>query len=167
MKSKLSPYSLNRRYFYAYGDNLIRKYEDGNPLYAYTKEEWGIGGRHRNGGNYTTRNVWFLLLITIVMIPAAAIGLFITLICLFNLKIGYFLFAAFFTLLFGGAVYMGFTTCRDEFKAQKLRWMIGIPKPGTAVDDNYAYKWFAERPERGIELTEQNFPDADTFRQNK
>lgn len=141
-----------RPYYYAWGGD--------KRMYAYTRDEWGMGGSLPNGGNYTVRSWVVQFVLAIVMIPAA-IGSFIMLIgAIVTLNWIVMIFGLVCTPLFAAAPYVGFTAARDERKARRARKPKGLPKPQTSVDDEAARRYFMEHPEIGVEITPVNFPDA-------
>ncbi|RAX44240.1 hypothetical protein DQ354_16210 [Arthrobacter sp. AQ5-06] len=125
--------SLLPPYHYGYGKD--------NVIYAYTTDEWGLGGGNTSGGNYQARMLSIMILITVAMVPAALIGLFTSIALAISLR-WEALPALFFTLLFSGAVYSGFTASVHEIKARRLRKVKGLPKPWYAVTDDQARRWF-------------------------
>jgi flagellar basal body-associated protein FliL len=100
-----------------------------------------------------------MILITIVMLPGALVALFMFIALAINLHWAA-IPALFFTLLFSGAVYSGFTTSVHEIKARKLRKAKGPPKPWYAVSDDQTRNWFEKNPHLGIAITKKNFPNS-------
>lgn len=130
-----------------------------NAIYAYTTDEWGLGGGGYHGGHEQARMLSHMILMTIFMAPAALAGAFITIICVIGLHWAA-LPSLFFTLLFSAGVYLSFTSSVHEIKARKLRKAKGLPKPWYAVTDDQARRWFEKNPHLGIAITKENFPNA-------
>lgn len=128
-------------------------------IYAYTADEWGLGGGGHHGGHEQARMLSHMILITVVMAPAALIGAFFTVIFVIGLHWAA-LPSLFFTLLFAAGVYSGFTSSVHEIKARKLRKARGLPKPCYAVSDDQARNWFEKNPHLGMAITKENFPNA-------
>jgi hypothetical protein len=143
--------AMRRPFYYGYGrDNTIR---------AYTRDEWGIGGALPSG-NYQTRSLTFMVIITIVMIPAAVLSLLFLIMSVIKLNVLIAIFALICTVLFGTAVVVGFSTSRHEFKARGLRKARGLPKPLFSVTDDRALEWYKNNPSDAVPVTRENFPDA-------
>lgn len=142
-----------RPYYYAWGGD--------KRMYAYTLPEWGMGGSLPSGGNTTVRSWVFQLILSIIMIPAALMSLVMLIAAIISLNWILMIFGLVCTPLFAAAPYVGFTAAMHERKARKLRKLRGLPKPSTSVSDETAKRYFAKHPEYGIEITKENFPDAD------
>lgn len=143
--------ALSRPFYYGYGK--------GNMIHAYTHDEWGIGGALPSG-NYQTRSLLGMVLITAIMVPVSLFSLGLLIMAVVSLKVLIAIFALIFTLLFGTAVFVGFNTSRHEFKARGLRKARGLPKPSFSVTDDSALEWFKSNPSGEVALTKENFPDA-------
>jgi hypothetical protein len=152
MASEPSVESLiaGRPYYYATGMERT--------VYAYTRDEWGIGGSQPSG-NYSVHSATGLYIVTILMtIPAIfAPLLLIVAIASLNLIVG--LLALVCTALFTGGWLFGIHNLRRERQASKLRRLKGLPKPRFALDDDKARSWFEANPS-GIPITRENFPDS-------
>ena len=142
-----------RPYYYAWGGD--------KRMYAYTLQEWGMGGSLPNGGNYTVRSWVFQLILGIIMIPAALLSLVMLIAAIVSLNWIVMIFGVVCTPLFAAAPFVGITAARDERRARKLRKLRGLPKPSTSVTDETAKRYFEKHPELGIAITRENFPDAD------
>lgn len=129
-------------------------------MYAYTRDEWGMGGSLPNGGNYTVRSWVVQFIIAIIMIPAAIISLIVLIVAIVSLNWIVMIFGLVCTPVFAAAPYVGFRAARDERKARKVRKLKELPKPHTSVDDEAARRYFTKHPEAGVEITPENFPDA-------
>ncbi|MFC8039401.1 hypothetical protein ACFUOZ_08615 [Paenarthrobacter sp. NPDC057355] len=141
-----------RTYYYAWGGD--------KRMYAYTRDEWGMGGSLPNGGNYTVRSLVVQFILAIIMVPAA-VGSFIMLIAaIVSLNWIVMIFGLVCTPLFAAAPYVCFKGARDERKARKARKLKGLPKPQTSADDEAARRYFTDHKEAGVEITPPNFPDA-------
>lgn len=128
-----------------------------NRIYAYTTAEWGIGASNPGGGNYQTRSMIVMALISILMIPAAVVAVVMFWVCVFSLNpLAFFMLPL--SLLFTGGVLLGGRAVIDEWKAKKLRKIKGLPKPWYGVTDDQAYKWFSENPHPDVPLTLEYFP---------
>jgi hypothetical protein len=130
-------------------------------MYAYTLEEWGMGGSLPNGGNLTVRSWVFQFILAIIMIPASLMSLIVLIAAIASLNWIVMIFGLVCTPLFLAAPYVGFKAAKDERRARKVRKLRGLPKPSTSVDDEAARRYFEKHPEAGVAITRENFPDAD------
>lgn len=140
-------------------------------IYAYTWDEWGLGGTHHSGGNYQARTFTGLAVVTLIAtVPAilAPLGFlfgFTALIMSFfgAADIGMALVltvgTTVATVLFTGGWVLSIRALRDELRARKLRKAKGLPKPRYGVSDDRARKWFEEHPGT-LEITRENFPNG-------
>lgn len=152
-KTPASLSSLNAPYYYAWGGD--------KRMYAYTHDEWGMGGSLPTGGNTTVRSWVFQLILGIIMIPAALMSLIVLIVAVVSLNWVVMIFGLVCTPLFAAAPYVSFNAAMAERKARKLRKLKGLPKPSTSVRDDTARSYFEKHPEDGIAITKENFPDAD------
>lgn len=141
---------VDRPYFYATGMDRT--------VYAYTKEEWGIGGSQPTG-NYSVHTTTGLVVVTVLMtIPALGAPLMLIIaVASLNLIVG--LFGLLATVLFTGGWLFGINNLRRELWASKLRKLKGLPKPRFALTDDQARTWFESNPSN-IAITRTNFPDS-------
>lgn len=143
---------LSRPYYYAWGGD--------KQMYAYTREEWGMGGSKPTGGNYTIRSWTVQLVISIIMIPVVLLSLIVLIRATISLNWIVVIFGLVCTPLFAAAPYLALTAAMSERKARKARRLKGLPKPQTSVTDDAALRYFEKHPKAGIELTKTNFPEA-------
>jgi hypothetical protein len=143
---------LNRPYFYAWGGD--------KKIYAYTREEWGMGGSNPSGGNYTVRSWVVQLIISVIMIPAALMSFIMLIVAIASLNWIVMIFGLGCTPLFAAAPYVGLKAAQDERKARQARKLRDLPKPQTSVTDDVALNYFEKHPEAGITITKENFPEA-------
>ena len=141
---------VNRPYYYATGMERT--------VYAYTQEEWGIGGAQPSG-NYSVHSTTGLYIVTILMTIPAIVAPLVLIIGVASLSILLGLFGLVFTVLFTGGWLLGIRSLRREWQASKLRRLKGLPKPRFALTDDKARSWFEANPS-GIAITRQNFPDS-------
>ncbi len=127
-------------------------------VYAYTKEEWGIGGSQPSG-NYSVHTGTGLLVVTVLMTVPALGAPFMLIIGLVSLNIIFALFGLVATVLFTGGWLLGINNLRREWRAAKQRRLKGLPKPRFALTDDQARTWFEANPS-GIAVTRENFPDS-------
>jgi len=147
----------NRPYYYGYA-------KTGTTIYAYTKEEWGIGASSGGGDHNLIRSFYFSILLTVLIaLPASLFALAFGVILLFNLSI-MGLVMVFFGLLFGLAVLQGYFNVTEEWQGRNARKRSGLPKPWWTADDDRAYGWFREHPDPRIQMTLDYFPYSVTLR---
>ena len=145
------PVFQERPYWYATGKD--------SAIWAYTREEWGLGGSYPSGGNYQARTVTGMMIATVLMtVPAIACPVLL-LISIIALHPGMILTSLFFTLLSTTGWFLGIQSLKEEFAAKKLRAAKGLPKPRNGVTDDQARTWF-ERNGGGPAATKDNFPDS-------
>lgn len=164
MTSKKPDYPGVPKYRYATGG-----WSRENIIYAYTQEEWGLGGHSaREPGNTANSligqglvatlmtipailaplSILFAIVVTVTSFPDAAdmgkglIWIVVSLVC---------------TVLFTGGWLLSIRSIRSELRARKLRKPRGLPTPLYAVTDDQARRWFEEHPGT-IEITRENFP---------
>lgn len=146
---------INRPYYYGYA-------KTDKTIYAYTKEEWGIGASSGGGDHNLIRSFYFSLFLTVLIaLPASLFALAFGVILLFNLSIRGLvmgLVMVFFGLLFGLAVVQGYVNVTEEWRGRKARKRSGLPKPWWTADDDRAYEWFLEQPDPRIQMTLDYFP---------
>jgi hypothetical protein len=148
---------------YRYGTSWSKE------IYAYTKEEWGLGG-HSAGeaGNTANSVIGQSIVATIMTVPAilaplsVLLGIVIVITSFPDLGhmgggLLWIVGSLICTLLFTGGWLLSTRALRDEWRARKLRKPKGLPKPMYAVTDDQARRWFEEHPGT-IEVTRENFP---------
>ncbi|WP_458781372.1 hypothetical protein [Arthrobacter sp. D3-16] len=151
--------AINRPYYFGYA-------KTGKTIYAYTKEEWGIGASSGGGDHNLIRSFYFSILLTVLIaLPASLIALAFGVILLvnlfFNLSIMGLvmgLVTVFFGLLFGLAVVQGYFNVTEEWRGRKARKRSGLPKPWWTADDDRAYEWFLRHPDPLIQMTLDSIP---------
>jgi hypothetical protein len=141
---------VERPYFYATGMERT--------VYAYTKEEWGIGGSQPTG-NYSVHTTTGLFVVTALMTVPALWAPLMLIIALASLNLIVVVFGLLATVLFTGGWLLGIKNLRHEWRASKLRRLKGLPKPRFALTDDHARAWFEANPS-GIDITRNNFPDS-------
>ncbi|MDR7157431.1 hypothetical protein [Arthrobacter sp. BE255] len=141
---------VDRPFYYATGMERT--------VYAYTQEEWGIGGAQPSG-NYSVHSTTGLYIVTILMTIPAIVAPVVLIIGVASLNILFGLFGLIFTVLFTGGWLLGIRSLRREWQASKLRRLKGLPKPRFALNDDKARSWFEANPS-GIAITRENFPDS-------
>lgn len=141
----------------------------GKEVYAYTEDEWGLGGHSAWESGNTANSVIGQSLVAIIMTVPAIVapvsilfGIYATITSFPNLgDMGmgciWFLGSVLCTVLFTGGWLVSTRALRDEWRARKLRKPKGLPKPMYAVTDDQARRWFEEHP-GAIEITRENFP---------
>lgn len=138
-------------------------------IYAYTEEEWGLGGHSaRESGNMANSFIGQSLVAVFMTIPAILapisilFGIVATIISFPDLgRMGmgliWFVGSIVCTVLFTGGWLLSVGSLRAELRARKLRKPKGLPKPTYAVTDDQARRWFENHP--GIlAITRENFP---------
>jgi hypothetical protein len=141
---------VERPYLYATGMERT--------VYAYTKEEWGIGASQPTG-NYSVHTATGLFVVTALMtIPALGAPLMLIIaVASLNLIVGVFGLLA--TVLFTGGWLFGIMNLRRELRASRRRKLKGLPKPRFALTDDQARAWFEANPSN-MAITRDNFPDS-------
>jgi len=143
---------LSRPYYYGYPAR-------GKIVYAYTKEEWGIGASSGGGDHNLIRSFYFSLLITVlVAFPASLICLILGVLALFSPVPVMALVFLFFGAVFGLAVMQGYFNVTEEWRGRKARKLKGLPKPWWEAADDHAYEWFLEHSDPRIQMTLEYFP---------
>ena len=147
--------AVNRPYYYAYP-------MAGKTIYAYTKEEWGLGASSGGGDHNLIRSFYFSLFMTVLMfLPGSLSCLLLGIIALFQLSIMGFvmgLVMLFFGALFGLGVLQGYFNVTEEWRGRKARKLKSLPKPWWEAADDHAYEWFLEHPDPHIQMTLDFFP---------
>ena len=140
-------------------------------IYAYTWDEWGLGGTHHSGGNYQARTFTGLAVVTLIATIPAILAPLGVLFGIVALGMSFFGFAnigmalilivgsAVGTVLFTGGWLLSLHALRGELRARKLRKAKGLPKPRYGVSDDRARKWFEEHPGT-LKITRENFPNS-------
>ena len=141
---------VDRPFYYATGMERT--------VYAYTQEEWGIGGAQPSG-NYSVHSTTGLYIVTILMTIPAIVAPVVLIIGVASLNILFGLFGLIFSVLFTGGWLLGIRSLRREWQASKLRRLKGLPKPRFALNDDKARSWFEANPS-AIAITRENFPDS-------
>ncbi|MBT2549735.1 hypothetical protein [Arthrobacter sp. ISL-65] len=142
---------LNRPFYYGYS-------AAGKTVYAYTKEEWGIGASSGGGDHNLIRSFYFSLLLTVlVALPASLIALAFGILLLFKMPV-MALVMLFFGLVFGLGVVQGYFNITEEWRGRKARKRRDLPKPWWEASDDHAYEWFLKHPDPRIQMTLDCFP---------
>jgi hypothetical protein len=148
---------VNRPYYYAYAGA-------GKTIYAYTKEEWGIGAGSGGGDYNLIRSIYFSLCLTLlVALPVSLFALAFGVILLFTLSLkglAMGLVMVFFGLVLGLAVVQGYFNITEEWRGRKARKLEGLPRPWWRADDDRAYEWFLQHPDSRIQMTLEYFPNS-------
>ena len=138
-------------------------------IYAYTAEEWGLGGHSaRESGNTANSLIGQSVVATIMTFPAIVaplsilVGIYATISSfpdLGDVGMGLIWFGGSIvcTVLFTGGWLVSVHAIRSELRARKIRKPKGLPKPLYAVTDDQARRWFEEHPGT-LEITRENFP---------
>lgn len=147
-----------RLYFYGYP-------RAGKAIYAYTKDEWGLGASSGGGDHNLIRSFYFSLVITVLMfLPATLICAIFAIIALFKFPVMSLVFL-FFGLVFGLGVVQGYFNITEEWRGRKLRKLKGLPKPWFTAHDDHAYEAFLKHPSPHIPLTLEYFPESRILRE--
>ena len=141
-----------RPYYYAWGGD--------KRMYAYTLEEWGMGGFLPSGGNYTVRSWVVQLILGVIMIPVSLMSLVMLIVSIASLNWIVMIISLLCTPVFMAAPYVALRASNHERKARKIRKLRGLPKPSTSVSDDTARRYFEKHPEYGIAITQENFPEG-------
>lgn len=152
------------KYFYATGGRGRE-----TVIYAYTHEEWGLGGSLPSGGNYQARTFTALAIVALIAtVPAILAPLFI-LVSIYGIITSFpdlgdmgkgliwFVVSIVCTALFTGGWLLTLHALRGELKTRKRRKDRGLPKPRYGVTDDQARRWFEDHPGT-LEITRENFP---------
>lgn len=143
--------AVNRPYYFGYA-------KTGKTVYAYTKEEWGIGASSGGGDQHVIRSFYFSLLGTVlIFLPATLACVIFGLLVLFKMPL-MALVMLFFAALFGLGVLQGYFNVTEEWRGRKARKLKGLPKPWWEAADDHAYEWFLIHPDPRIQLTLDYFP---------
>lgn len=144
---------------------LLRVPSGRQTIYAYTKEEWGLGAGSGGGDAYTIRSYYFSILATVLFFLPATLGcLFLVIVLAANLQWSALIFLLF-GLIFGLGVLQGYFNIAAEWRGRKLRKLKGLPKPWFTADDDNAYEAFLKHPSPHIPLTLEYFPESRILRQ--
>lgn len=142
---------INRPYYFGYAMT-------GKTVYAYTKEEWGIGASSGGGDHNLIRSFYFSLFMTVLMfLPGSLFCILFGLLVLFKMPL-MTLVMLFFGALFGLGVVQGYFNITEEWRGRKARKLTGLPKPWWEAADDRAYKWFLTHPDPRIQMTLDYFP---------
>ena len=143
---------LNRPYYYGYPMM-------GKTIYAYTREEWGIGASSGGGDHNLIRSFYFSLALTVLLAPAALGCLLFGVLALFEMPI-----MTLVMIVFGALFGFGFLQCcfnvKEEWRGRQVRKLKGLPKPWWAAADDHAYEWFLKHPSPHIMMTLEYFPNS-------
>ena len=143
--------AVNRPYYYGYA-------KTGKTVYAYTKEEWGIGAGSGGGDHKLIRSVYFSFLATaLIFLPATLACIIFGLLVLFKMPL-MTLVMLFFAVLFGLGVVQGYFNVTEEWRGRKARKLKGLPKPWWEAADDHAYEWFLTHPDPRIQMILDYFP---------
>jgi hypothetical protein len=138
-------------------------------IYAYTEEEWGLGGHSASEtGNTANSFIGQSIVAVIMTVPAILapfsilFGIVATIISfpdLGDMGMGliWFVGSVVCTVLFTGGWLLSVHSLRAELRARKLRKPKGLPKPLYRVTDGQARRWFEEHP-GAVEITRENCP---------
>ncbi|MEV4989683.1 hypothetical protein [Pseudarthrobacter sp. LMD1-1-1.1] len=152
------------KYFYATGG-----WGRETVIYAYTEEEWGLGGHSaRESGNTANSLIGQSVVAIIMTIPAIVaplsmlVGIYATISSFPDLgEVGmgliWFVGSIVCTLLFTGGWLVSVNAIRSELRARRIRKPKGLPTPLYAVTDDQARRWFEEHPGT-LEISRENFP---------
>lgn len=151
-RTKRNPVIIPERPLY-YGCAAV-----GKPVYAYTKEEWGIGASSGGGDHNLIRSLYFSLFMAILMAPASLFCLVLGVAMIVKLPI-MALVMIFFGLLWAAAFFQCWMNVGEELRGRKARKLKGLPKPWWEAPDDHAYKWFTEHPTPYVPLTLEYFPE--------
>jgi len=141
---------VDRPYFYATGMERT--------VFAYTKDEWGIGGSQPTGNNSVHTVTGLFVVRALMTIPAFGAPLML-IVALASLNVIVSIFGVLGTALFTGGWLLRIGSLRRELRAAKLRTLKGLPKPRFALTDDQARAWFESNPSH-IAITRDNFPDS-------
>ncbi len=128
-------------------------------IYAYTKEEWGLGAGDGGGDHNTIRSFYFSLFMSILFAPVALGCLLFAVLAVFAQPAGA-LVMLFFGVLFSFAVLQGDFNLKQEIRGRKARKLKGLPKPWLVAGDDEAYEWFLNHPSPHIPTTLEYFPNS-------
>jgi hypothetical protein len=143
--------AVNRPYYFGYAKTR-------NTVYAYTKEEWGIGASSGGGDHNLIRSFYVSILLTVfIFLPASLACVLFGVLVLFKMPI-MTLVMVFFGAVFGIGVLQGCFNVTAEWRARKARKLKGLPKPWWAAGDDHAYEWFLQHPDPRIRMTLDYFP---------
>ncbi|MEJ1178388.1 MULTISPECIES: hypothetical protein [unclassified Pseudarthrobacter] len=152
--------ALNRPYYYGYA-------RTGKTVYAYTKQEWGMGAGSGGGDHKLIRSFYFSLLATaLIFLPASLACLVFGLLALFKMPL-MTLVMVFFGLIFGLGVLQGYFNVQEEWRGRKARKLKGLPKPWWQAADDHAYEWFLTHPDSRIQMTLDYFPHSAKLRRQE
>ena len=144
---------VNRPYYYGYPMT-------GKTVYAYTKEEWGIGASSGGGDHKLIRSFYFSLLAAVfIFLPATLACLIFGVLVLFKMPL-LTLVMLFFGALFGLGVLQGYFNVKEEWQGRRARKLTGLPKPCWRAADDHAYEWFLAHPDNRIPMTLEYFPNS-------
>lgn len=141
---------INRPFHYGYSLG-------GKTIYAYTKEEWGLGASSGGGDHNLIRSFYFSLFLTVLVAPVSLFCLLLGILAIFKMPI-MGLVMVFFGLLFGLAVLQGYFNITEEWRGREARKLKGLPKPWWEADDDRSYDWFLKHPDPRIQMTLDYFP---------
>jgi hypothetical protein len=144
--------TLNRPYRYGYA-------KAGKTVYAYSREEWGLGASSGGGDHNLIRSFYFSLIMAVVFTPVALGCLVLGVLALFKMPI-MALVMVFFGALFGFAVLQCLVNVKEEWRGRKARRLKGLPKPWLEAPDDHAYEWFRVHPSPPMPLTSEYFPNS-------
>jgi hypothetical protein len=145
--------ALNRPFYYGYSAS-------GSTIYAYTKEEWGIGAGSGGGDNNLIRSLYFSIFQLIISVPVALVALAFGIVLLFSPLPVMALFMLLFAAVFGLSVVQSVFNIRQEWQGRKARKPNGLPKPWLTAGDDEAYVWFLRHPDPRILMTLDYFPHS-------
>jgi hypothetical protein len=148
---------LNRPFYYGFS-------MAGKTVYAYTKDEWGLGASSGGGDHNLIRSFYFSLFMTVLTAVGSLACLVFGIVAVFSPVPLMSLVFLFFAALFGLGAVQCVLNVREEWRGRKARKLSGLPKPWWEAADDHAYKWFLEHPDPRILMTLDYFPYSETLR---
>jgi hypothetical protein len=142
---------LNRPFHYGYS-------MAGSTIYAYTKEEWGIGAGSGGGDHNLIRSFYFSISQLVISAPVSLAALTFGIVTLSSPVPIMALFMLLFAALFGLSFIRSVLNIRQEWQGRKARKLSGLPKPWLTAEDHEAYEWFLQHPDPRIPMTLDYFP---------
>lgn len=126
-------------------------------VYAYTFEEWGLGGTVDGRGIPQQGSVVRTALLAIFMLVAAINCAYLT--GVFFIGLHWEMYISFpLTLVFTAGFFLYRKYLAREYRAYELRKASGKPKAKFGVTDDWAYDWFLKNPDPNVPMTLKAFP---------
>ena len=144
-------------------------WSNGGIVYAYSHEEWGLGGHSATESGNTANSFIGQSIVALLMTAPALLaplgvvfGIMATLMSFpdpgdVGMGLIWIVGSLICTVLFTGGWLLSIRSLRRELRARKLRKAKGLPKPMYAVTDDQARRWFEQHPGT-LEITRDNFP---------